>query len=63
MSNICQCKINFSCYQGGCVARGISSGWSRGMFTRFCWRTLKEREHLEDPVVDGTIMLKRVSKI
>jgi len=26
--------------------------------TGFCWETLRERDHLEDPNVDGRIILK-----
>jgi len=27
------------------------------MFTQFCWRNFKEKDGLEDPVVDGRIIL------
>ena len=26
-------------------------------FTRFCWRSFREKDGVEDPVVDGTIIL------
>ena len=33
--------------------------WGRGhVHTRFLWGNLREREHLEDPNVDGRIILK-----
>ena len=28
------------------------------MYTGFCWGNLRERDHLEDPGVDGRIILR-----
>jgi hypothetical protein len=28
------------------------------MFTGFCWRNLRERDHLEDPDIDDRIILR-----
>jgi hypothetical protein len=28
------------------------------VYTRFCWRNLRERDHLEDPGIDGRIILR-----
>ena len=33
-----------------------------GLYTGFCWGNLRETDHLEDPGIDGRIILKRVSK-
>ena len=30
--------------------------------TRFCWRNLRERDYLEDPSLDGRIILKCIFK-
>jgi len=33
--------------------------WGRGeVYTGFWWGNIKERDHLEDPVVDGRIILR-----
>ena len=32
------------------------------MYTGFCWGNLRERDHLEDPGVDGTIILRWMSR-
>jgi hypothetical protein len=33
--------------------------WGRGeMYTLFWWGTLRERDHFEDPGVDGRIILR-----
>jgi len=35
--------------------------WGRvEMYAGFCWRNLRERDHLEDPGVDGRIILRRI---
>jgi hypothetical protein len=39
----------------GHVAR---MGESRGVYTGFWWGNLRERDHLEDPGVDGRILLR-----
>jgi hypothetical protein len=37
--------------------------WGRGeVYTGFCWGNAREREHLEDPVVDGKIILRWIFK-
>jgi hypothetical protein len=30
------------------------------MYTRLLWESLRERDHLEDAGVDGTVILKRI---
>ena len=30
------------------------------MYTRIWWGTLREKDHLEDPGLDGTIVLRRI---
>jgi len=36
--------------------------WGRGqVYIGFCWRNQKERDHLEDPGVDGMIILRWIS--
>jgi len=30
------------------------------VYTRFCWANLRERDHMEDSGVDGTIILRWV---
>ena len=37
--------------------------WGTGeVHTGFCWRNLRERDHLEDPGLDGRIILKLIFK-
>jgi hypothetical protein len=33
---------------------------SRGMYRVFWWGNLRERDHLEDPGIDGRIILRRI---
>jgi hypothetical protein len=33
-------------------------GERTGVYIGFCWRNQKERDHLEDPGVDGMIILR-----
>ena len=40
---------------GGHVA---SMGENRGVYTEFWWGNLRERDHLEDPGLNGRIILK-----
>jgi hypothetical protein len=43
--------------------RGSCSTQGRGkVHTAFWWERLKENDHLEEPVVDGRIILKWVKK-
>jgi hypothetical protein len=36
--------------------------WGRGeAYTRFWWGNLRVRDHLEDPAVDGRLILRRIS--
>jgi hypothetical protein len=43
--------------------RGIWHVWGTGeMYTGFWWEDLMERDHLEDPRVDGRIKLKWIFK-
>jgi hypothetical protein len=32
------------------------------VYTEFWWKNLSERDHLEDPGVDGNIVLRRISR-
>jgi hypothetical protein len=34
--------------------------WGREVHTRFWWGYLRERAHLEDPGVDGRVILRRI---
>jgi len=34
----------------------------RRVYTGFCWRNLKERDHKEDPGVDRRTLLRRIFK-
>jgi hypothetical protein len=33
------------------------------VYTRFWWRNLREKDHLEDPVVDGGIILRWIIRM
>jgi hypothetical protein len=33
-----------------------------GVYTGFWWETLRERDHLEDPGVDGRIILRHICR-
>jgi hypothetical protein len=34
------------------------SAYGEKVYTEFCWGNLRERDHLEDPGVDGKIILR-----
>ena len=36
--------------------------WRRKIHTESWWRNLKERKHLEDSGIDGTIILKYITR-
>jgi hypothetical protein len=36
--------------------------WKKEVYTGFCWGILRERDHSEDPGVDGRITLKWIFK-
>jgi hypothetical protein len=37
---------------------GACSTYGGEVYTGLCWRKLRERDHLEDPGVDGRIILR-----
>jgi len=32
------------------------------VYTEFLWRNLRERDQLEDPCIDGRVILRRISR-
>ena len=39
----------------------VCGTWGRGeVYTGFCWGNLRERDHLEDPGMDGRIILRLI---
>jgi hypothetical protein len=45
------------------VGNVVSTGERRGeVYTELCWGNLRERDHLENPVVDGRIILQYIFK-
>jgi hypothetical protein len=40
----------------------VEYGWKGEAYTGFCWGNLRERDHLEDPGVDGRIILRWILK-
>jgi hypothetical protein len=40
----------------------ISCIWGREILRVFCWKHMQERYYLEDIVVDGKIIFKRIIK-
>ena len=35
-------------------------GWTGEVYTRFWWANMRERDHLEDPGVDGRVILRLI---
>ena len=40
----------------------VSCMGERGVYKGFWWENLRKRDHLEDPGVDGRIILRRISR-
>jgi len=42
---------------------GACSTYGRGVYAGFWWGNLRERDHVQDPDVDGRIILRWIFKI
>jgi hypothetical protein len=42
---------------------GVGSTYRGGVYTGFSWGNLRERNHLEDPRIDGRIILRWIIRM